>query len=711
MSHRQILFVIFGLMAGMFLSALDQTVVGTAIRTIGDDLHGLSQQAWVTTAYLIVSTIATPIYGKLSDIFGRRPLFIIAIVIFVVGSILSSFSTSMIELAAFRAIQGLGAGGLMSMPLAIMGDILAPRERAKYQGYFLAVFGVSSVLGPLIGGLFAGANQILWIAGWRWVFLINVPIGVIALIIVLRFLHIPHNSHGRVRIDWWGAAFVILSLAPLLLVAEQGRDWGWSSVASISCFVIGGVGIVAFIIAEMLMKDDALIPLKLFRSSTFSMATVIGVLVGFGMFGAMLTLPLYLQLVLGASPTESGLQLLPMILGLMIASIASGQLIARTGHYRQFPIIGTAMLAGGFFWLTFLKYDGSYWFIAGAMLLIGLGLGQLMQTLTIASQNSVGLRDMGVATSASTFFRQIGGTLGTAVLISLLFAAMPSNIQSSLSDKPTLTAALNAAFDPTVAKAPENKGIMGTIYNPIVNNVTKQTTAQAQGVVDKATAAAKAAVDKQVAAGLIPADAQAAAEAQAEQQAQQAAATAIQKQIPVARVASDGTVTLDFTNASQRSDFVDGIEPTLQKQLAKSGSTSSVNSNAINDTSFLQGADPRLSKPFLVGFNASAVMVYWVAMFVVLLAFILSLFFKTPPLRAKSALEEAADDEATLAKVAAVETGSLALPDVAADDDLVTATDLPTGHGRRAVGVDDAAGAHPHHAPRHNGGSGEVATP
>ncbi|MGN6125239.1 MAG: MDR family MFS transporter, partial [Humibacter sp.] len=396
MTHRQILFVIFGLMAGMFLSALDQTVVGTAIRTIGDDLHGLSQQAWVTTAYLIVSTISTPIYGKLSDIFGRRPLFIIAIVIFVIGSILASFSTSMIELAAFRAIQGLGAGGLMSMPLAIMGDILAPRERAKYQGYFLAVFGISSVAGPLIGGLFAGANQILFIPGWRWVFLINVPIGIVALIIVLMFLHIPRHDHHSVRIDWWGATAVIVALVPLLLVAEQGQTWGWTSAGSIACYVIGGVGVLAFIIVEMLMKDDALIPLKLFRSSTFSMATIIGVLVGFGMFGAMLTLPLYLQLVLGSTPTESGLQLLPMILGLMISSIVSGQIISRTGRYRQFPIIGTLLLSGGFFWLTFLKYDGSYWFIAGAMLLIGLGLGQLMQTLTIASQNSVGARDMGV---------------------------------------------------------------------------------------------------------------------------------------------------------------------------------------------------------------------------------------------------------------------------------------------------------------------------
>ncbi|MEO7123335.1 MAG: MFS transporter, partial [Lacisediminihabitans sp.] len=220
MSHRQIMLVIFGLMAGMFLSALDQTVVGTAIRTIGDDLHGLSLQAWVTTAYLIVSTISTPIYGKLSDIFGRRPLFVFAIGIFIIGSIMSSFSTSMVELAGFRALQGLGAGGLMSMPLAIMGDMLAPRERAKYQGYFLAVFGVSSVLGPLIGGLFAGTDQILWIAGWRWVFLINVPIGIAALGMVFKFLHLPKIHGTSVRIDWWGATAVIVALVPLLLIAE-----------------------------------------------------------------------------------------------------------------------------------------------------------------------------------------------------------------------------------------------------------------------------------------------------------------------------------------------------------------------------------------------------------------------------------------------------------------------------------------------------------
>ncbi|MHB1235904.1 MAG: MFS transporter, partial [Microbacteriaceae bacterium] len=334
MTHRQILFVIFGLMAGMFLSALDQTVVGTSMRTIADDLSGQALQAWVTTAYLIVSTISTPLYGKLSDLFGRRPLFLIAITIFLTGSLLSGLSTSMYELAVFRALQGLGAGGLMALPLTIMGDILAPRERAKYQGYFLAVFGISSVIGPLIGGLFAGASQILFITGWRWVFLINVPLGIIALAVVLRFLHVPHNRKASVRIDWWGAALVIVAAVPLLLVAEQGRSWGWGSPAAILCYTVGVLGIAGFILAERRMGDDALIPLKLFRSSTFSVATVLGVLVGFGMFGAMMTIPLYLQLVNGATPTQGGFLMLPMILGLMIASITSGQLIARTGKYK-----------------------------------------------------------------------------------------------------------------------------------------------------------------------------------------------------------------------------------------------------------------------------------------------------------------------------------------------------------------------------------------
>ncbi|MES2095044.1 MAG: MDR family MFS transporter [Actinomycetota bacterium] len=474
MTHRQILFVLYGLMAGMFLSALDQTVVGTSIRTIADDLNGLSQQAWVTTAYLIVSTIATPIYGKLSDIFGRRPLFIFAISIFIVGSVASGFATSILQLAGFRAIQGIGAGGLMALPLAIMGDMLAPRERAKYQGYFLAVFGISSVIGPLIGGLFAGAPFILFITGWRWVFLINIPIGIIALAMVLRFLHLPKRSiNRRVRIDWWGATTVIIAVAPLLLVAEQGRDWGWGSAGAIACYIVGGVGIVAFIVSERYMGDDALIPLKLFKSSTFSVATVLGVLVGFGMFGAISTVPLYLQLVKGSNPTESGFQLLPMILGLMISSIVSGQLISRTGRYKIFPILGTGFMVIGFLLFTTIRADTNYLVLAGAMLLVGLGLGQLMQTLTIASQNSVGPRDIGVATSSSTFFRQVGGTLGVAVIFSVVFSVLGGFIKANFSNKSTLRAALDAALNPAVADAPNNRGIMSKVYSAIVDPIIK----------------------------------------------------------------------------------------------------------------------------------------------------------------------------------------------------------------------------------------------
>lgn len=479
MTHRQILFVLYGLMAGMFLSALDQTVVGTSIRTIADSLNGLSQQAWVTTAYLIVSTIATPIYGKLSDIFGRRPLFIFAISAFVVGSVACGFATSMLELSVFRAIQGIGAGGLMALPLAIMGDMLAPRERAKYQGYFLAVFATSSVIGPLIGGLFAGTPQILFIEGWRWVFLVNIPIGVIALGMVLRFLHLPKRSANRgVRIDWWGATTVIIAVAPVLLVAEQGRDWGWGSAGAIACYAAGSLGIIAFIVTEHLMGDDALIPLKLFGSPTFSVATVLGVLVGFGMFGAISTVPLYLQLVKGSTPTESGFQLLPMILGLMVSSIISGQVISRTGRYRIFPILGTGFMLLGFAIFTTITAESNYLVLASAMLLVGFGLGQLMQTLTIASQNAVGPRDIGVATSSSTFFRQIGGTLGVAVIFSVLFGAVGGLIKANFSNKGTLRAALDAALNPAVAQAPENQAIMAKVYNGIIDPITKNLPAQ-----------------------------------------------------------------------------------------------------------------------------------------------------------------------------------------------------------------------------------------
>src|SRR4051812_45129250 len=249
LNHRQIVEILTGLMLGMFLAALDQPMVASAIRTSGDDLHGLSVQAWVTTAYLITATISTPLYGKLSDIYGRKPLFLTAITIFLIGSAACAFATSMYMLAAFRAFQGLGAGGLFSLALAIIGDIVPPRERARYQGYFLAVFGTSSVLGPVIGGFFAGQSEILSIDGWRWVFLVNVPIGIVALAVVAKVLNIPHTRRDH-RIDWWGAITICICLVPLLTVAEQGREWGWDSGRSIACYVVGGIGLALFILAE-----------------------------------------------------------------------------------------------------------------------------------------------------------------------------------------------------------------------------------------------------------------------------------------------------------------------------------------------------------------------------------------------------------------------------------------------------------------------------
>src|SRR5215212_8327622 len=244
-THRQTVTILISLMMGMFLAALDQTVVSTAIRTIADDLQGFSLQAWATTAFLITSTISTPLYGKLSDMYGRKPFFLFAISVFVLGSALCGLSQSMYQLAAFRAVQGIGAGGLFSLALAIIGDIVPPRERARYQGYFLAVFGTSSVLGPLVGGFFAGQETILGIAGWRWVFLINVPLGIIALIVVAQVLHIPHTRRDH-KIDFAGALLLTITLVPLLIIAEQGRTWGWDSPRAFGCYVVGLIGIVGF---------------------------------------------------------------------------------------------------------------------------------------------------------------------------------------------------------------------------------------------------------------------------------------------------------------------------------------------------------------------------------------------------------------------------------------------------------------------------------
>ncbi|MDN5764872.1 MAG: MFS transporter [Humibacillus sp.] len=451
LTHKQIITILTGLMMGMFLAALDQTIVASSIRTIADDLGGLSAQAWVTTAYLITSTIVTPLYGKLSDIYGRKPFFLLAISIFTIGSMLCTFSTSIGMLAGFRAVQGLGAGGLFALALAIIGDIVPPRERAKYQGYFLAVFGTSSVLGPVIGGFFAGQATILGIAGWRWVFLVNVPIAIAALFVVTRTLHLKHTRRNH-RIDYWGAVALTVSLVPLLIVAEQGREWGWGSFGSLLCFGIGLLGVVAFFLIERAMGEEALIPLRLFQIRTVAVASIVSVFVGVGMFGGLAALPLYLQIVKGASPTEAGLFLLPLTLGIMFGSILSGQLISRTGTYRHWPIIGTFLLTASMWGFHYVGADTPTWKTMVLMVFFGMGLGFNFQPLTLAVQNAVSRRDIGVATSSATFTRQIGGTLGTAVFLSILFSQATENIPTAYQNAlntPAFQAALkNPQGDP-----------------------------------------------------------------------------------------------------------------------------------------------------------------------------------------------------------------------------------------------------------------------
>ncbi|XVV14047.1 MDR family MFS transporter [Actinoplanes sp. CA-131856] len=448
-THRQILTILAGLMMGMFLAALDQTIMATATRTIADDLHGFNIQAWATTAFLITSTISTPLYGKLSDLYGRRPFFLFAIGIFVVGSMLCGLSQNMYELAAFRAIQGIGAGGLMSLALAIIGDIVPPRERAKYQGYFLAVFGTASVLGPILGGFFAGADTILWVDGWRWVFYLNVPIGIAAMAVVARVLHLPHTRVDH-RIDWPGALTLIIGLVPLLTVAEQGRDWGWDSGRAFACYIIGALGLIGFILAERAYGDEALLPIRLFRNRTIAVGATSSTILGMAMFGGLMTVPLYLQIVKGSSATMAGLQMIPFVFGIMSGSIISGQLIARTGRYRIFPIIGSTLMVAALALFSTIGADTPLWRTMLIMVLMGLGLGGNMQPMITAVQNAVSPREIGVATSSVTFFRSMGGTLGTAIFLSVLFNVLPGKISDAFT-----TARATPEFQQALAANPD----------------------------------------------------------------------------------------------------------------------------------------------------------------------------------------------------------------------------------------------------------------
>jgi EmrB/QacA subfamily drug resistance transporter len=432
LTHRQILVVLSGLLLGMFLAALDQTIVSTAMRTIADRLHGQTAQAWVTTAYLITSTISTPLYGKLSDMYGRKPFYLFAITVFVLGSVLCGTASSIYQLAVWRAVQGVGAGGLMSLAFAIVGDLVPPRERGRYQAYFMSVFGSSSVLGPVLGGALAGQSSILGFDGWRWVFYVNVPIGIAAFAVVATRLNLPRRRTDH-RVDYVGAALLAFAVVPLLVVAEKGREWGWASGSSLLLLGLTLVGLVGFVPWERRMGEEAILPLRVFSSSVFSLSSVVSLLVGAAMFGGIVVLPLFLQIVRGASPTVAGLETLPLMLGIILSSATSGRIMMRTGRYKVFPVLGTAVLFVAMLLLHWgLQVETPLWQIQVAMAVLGVGLGLCMQTLVISVQNALPPRDMGVATSSVTFFRSMGGTFGAAVSLAVLFGSLAGHIHTRL---------------------------------------------------------------------------------------------------------------------------------------------------------------------------------------------------------------------------------------------------------------------------------------
>jgi EmrB/QacA subfamily drug resistance transporter len=418
-THRQILMIMSGLMLGMFLASLDQTIVSTALPTIVGDFHRSNLLSWVITAYLLASTASTPLWGKVGDLYGRKRVFQLAIVMFLLASALCGASQNMIELIVFRGLQGIGGGGLLSLAFAIVGDVIPPRERGRYQGYFGAVFGVASVVGPLAGGFAVDSLS------WRYIFYINLPLGIVALVVTNRVLRLPARKR-EVKIDWQGALLLVAGVSCILLATQMGgANYPWGSWQIIGLFALGALILVGFVLREA-MAPEPILPLGLFRIQIFTVANIIAFVSGIAMFGALAFLPQYLQLVHGVSATESGLLLLPLLIGLLAMSISSGLYISKTGRYRWFPLAGTIGVTIGLVLLTRLAAHTSLLVVSVDILVFGLGLGLFMQVLTLVVQNAVPMKQMGVATSSVTFFRSMGGAIGASALGAVLTAGIAS---------------------------------------------------------------------------------------------------------------------------------------------------------------------------------------------------------------------------------------------------------------------------------------------